>query len=424
MTVLDAQSRIAEIRSMLGLHRPTATDAASGFANALRSEVDGAATAAPALGRTTPVSGTAVVEAAQKYAGTPYKFGSNTPESGLDCSGLVQRAYADVGIKLPRTARDQASFGTAVPSLAQARPGDLLAFGRPVNHIAIYAGNNTMVVAPHTGEVVKTERVTGHPTAIRRVIPVSTTPALRPAALSTTQLPESVPYADLFQAAGTRYGVPPALLAAVAKVESGYNPNAVSRAGAQGLMQIMPSTARGLGVDALNPAQAVDGAARLLSSHLKQFGNVDLALAAYNAGGSAVSRYGGIPPFAETQAYVPKVKAALAALTATGHATESTTLTPSALAALSLGAASPLGTSPLDASPSLGASPLGSLSLGSPSLGSPSLGADAASLLGASPSSDASSLLGAGSSLLGGATSPPLASLLSAESTQDGGLLA
>jgi soluble lytic murein transglycosylase-like protein len=124
-----------------------------------------------------------------------------------------------------------------------------------------------------------------------------------------------VPYADLFNAAGAKYGVSPKLLAAVAKVESGYNPKAVSPAGARGLMQIMPGTAKGLGVsDAFDPAQAVEGAAKLLSSNLKEFGSVDLALAAYNAGGGAVKKHGGIPPYAETQAYVPKVKAALAAL--------------------------------------------------------------------------------------------------------------
>jgi peptidoglycan DL-endopeptidase CwlO len=124
-----------------------------------------------------------------------------------------------------------------------------------------------------------------------------------------------VPYADLFNAAGAKYGVSPKLLAAVAKVESGYNPQAVSKAGARGLMQIMPGTAAGLGVtNAFDPAQAVDGAAKLLSSNLKEFGSLDLAVAAYNAGGGAVKKYGGIPPYAETQAYVPKVKAALAAL--------------------------------------------------------------------------------------------------------------
>jgi peptidoglycan DL-endopeptidase CwlO len=138
------------------------------------------------------------------------------------------------------------------------------------------------------------------------------TTAARPATGGTVA---GVPYADLFNAAGAKYGVSPKLLAAVAKVESGYNPQAVSKAGARGLMQIMPGTATGLGVtNAFDPAQAVDGAAKLLSRNLKEFGSLDLALAAYNAGGGAVKKYGGIPPYGETQAYVPKVKAALAAL--------------------------------------------------------------------------------------------------------------
>ena len=123
-----------------------------------------------------------------------------------------------------------------------------------------------------------------------------------------------MPFADLFVAAGAKHGVSPKLLAAVAKVESGYDRNAVSPAGARGLMQIMPATARELGVDPMDPAQAVDGAARLLAGHLKTFDSLPLALAAYNAGAGAVRRYGGVPPYAETQAYVPKVKAALAAL--------------------------------------------------------------------------------------------------------------
>lgn len=139
-------------------------------------------------------------------------------------------------------------------------------------------------------------------------------PANLVAATSLSGAVSGIPYADLFNAAGEKYGIPPRLLAAVAKVESNYDQRAVSPAGAQGLMQIMPSTARGVGVDAFDPAQAVDGAARILTANLKEFGSLDLALAAYNAGGGAVRRHGGIPPFAETQAYVPKVKAALAAL--------------------------------------------------------------------------------------------------------------
>ena len=129
---------------------------------------------------------------------------------------------------------------------------------------------------------------------------------LRPATGLTGHV-SGVPYAELFNAAGARYGVPPQLLAAVAKVESEFNRHAVSPAGARGLMQLMPSTARGLGVDPFDPAQAVDGAARLLKENLARFGSTELALAAYNAGPGAVRRYGGVPPYAETQNYVRKI---------------------------------------------------------------------------------------------------------------------
>ena len=94
----------------------------------------------------------------------------------------------------------------------------------------------------------------------------------------------------------------------MAKAESNYNAVAVSPAGARGLMQLMPGTARSLGVDPNDPTQAVNGAARLLSGLIKQFdGRVDLALAGYNAGPGAVQRYGGVPPYSETRSYVQRV---------------------------------------------------------------------------------------------------------------------
>ena len=111
----------------------------------------------------------------------------------------------------------------------------------------------------------------------------------------------------LFSEAGARYGVDPALLKAVAWTESNFRPDAVSHAGAQGLMQIMPGTADGLGVDPMVPAQAVDGAARYLRQQLDRFGDVRLALAAYNAGPGAVEQHGGVPPYDETIGYVAKV---------------------------------------------------------------------------------------------------------------------
>lgn len=128
---------------------------------------------------------------------------------------------------------------------------------------------------------------------------------------------DNVPYADLFKAAGAKHGISPSILAAVAKTESAFDPTAVSHAGAQGLMQFMPATAADMGVDPFDPASAIDGAARYLAQNLRQFGSIDLALAAYNAGPGAVQTHGGIPPFAETQAYVPKVLSA-AGLTSSG----------------------------------------------------------------------------------------------------------
>jgi peptidoglycan DL-endopeptidase CwlO len=262
-----------------------------------------------------------VVAAAKKYLGTKYVFGSSDPGKGLDCSALVQRAYRDLGIELPRNSWQQAKAGTKVDGLANARPGDILAFDSPVDHVAIYLGGNKMIAAPKPGDHVKIQSVYETPTAIRRVVGTESagaayaTSAVRPASLQNAGSLSGVPYADLFVQAGNKHGVSPKLLAAVAKVESGYNPKAVSPAGAQGLMQLMPGTAKGLGVrNSFDPAQAIEGAAKLLSRNLKEFKSLPLALAAYNAGGGAVHRYGGIPPFAETQAYVPKVQKALAQL--------------------------------------------------------------------------------------------------------------
>lgn len=261
------------------------------------------------------VTGSSVVADAERYLGVPYQWGGTSPTSGFDCSGFTQHVFGDLGISLPRTAAEQqASAGQSVPSLAQAQPGDLLFFGSPAEHVGIYLGNGQMINAPHTGAVVRIESVWETPSSILRVAgsggpasPAAVTGS--PVMSGSAGLNPAVPsqYAGLFLQAGARYGVSPSLLAAVAQAESGFNPGAVSPAGAIGLMQLMPGTAAGLGVDPHDPAQAIDGAARLLASNLRQFGSVELAVAAYNAGAGAVQRYGGIPPYPETQAYVAKV---------------------------------------------------------------------------------------------------------------------
>jgi soluble lytic murein transglycosylase-like protein len=124
---------------------------------------------------------------------------------------------------------------------------------------------------------------------------------------SATPPPEAMD--KVIEAAATRHGVDPNLVRAIVRVESNFNPRAVSRKGAMGLMQLMPATAQSLNVNnAFDPNQNVDAGVRHLKSLLDNYnGDVPLTLAAYNAGSGAVRRNNGIPPFRETQDYVRKI---------------------------------------------------------------------------------------------------------------------
>jgi hypothetical protein len=320
--LVAVQARISQIQALVQGVSPTrkpalvSTAAGSGSTSGASGTTFDEVMAKAGSGVETSSLGEQAVEIAKKYLGIDYRWGGTDPKTGLDCSGLTQLVYGQLGVSLPRVSGDQAKAGTKVASMSDAKVGDLVFFGSPVHHVGIYIGDGKMLDAPRTGKQVQIRNVYETPSAIRRVLPetgASSVSALLSSSGSTagggsTGSLGATPYAQLFTAAGKRYGVDPALLSAVAKAESAYRPDAVSPAGARGLMQLMPGTARDLAVDPDVPSQAVDGAARLLAGHLRTFnGRVDLALAAYNAGPGAVRKYGGVPPFDETRTYVQRV---------------------------------------------------------------------------------------------------------------------
>ena len=133
--------------------------------------------------------------------------------------------------------------------------------------------------------------------------------ALQTATAASAPSGSSGAYDSMIASAAARYGIDPAILHGLIQQESGFDPNATSSAGAMGLTQLMPGTASSLGVaNPLDPSESIEGGARYLSQMLGDFsGNVNDALAAYNAGPGAVKQYGGVPPYPETQDYVTKV---------------------------------------------------------------------------------------------------------------------
>jgi cell wall-associated NlpC family hydrolase len=181
MTVTDAIGRIAQIQATLvqldtgtktaatssplasGASATSATDFASALSGALGA-TDGTTTG--------KVTGADVVADAKKYLGVPYVFGG-TSASGLDCSGLVQRVFKDLGIDVPRLVSGQSTVGTEVPSLAQAQPGDIIVTNGG-EHIVIYAGDGKVIHAPSEGRnvsLVDNWMSDSDIVTIRRVVP-------------------------------------------------------------------------------------------------------------------------------------------------------------------------------------------------------------------------------------------------------------
>lgn len=188
MTMIDAISQINQIQAtitQLSSGRPPAAAAASSNSATFAQALAAAGTPATVPGLSTApgtATGAAVVEDAKKYLGVPYVWGGTDPKTGLDCSGLVQRVYKDLGIDLPRVAVDQGNAGTTVPNLAAAKPGDLLVM-RNGAHIGIYMGNNQYIHAPQPGENVTIADIPAGAVfdKITRIIPDVPAPAAKPA---------------------------------------------------------------------------------------------------------------------------------------------------------------------------------------------------------------------------------------------------
>ena len=180
MTIIVAMGRIEQIQSTLielsGVQAAqqlvSSNASADTFAVALAAALGTTGMSGTGVATGAGVTGTDVAAAAQKYLGVPYVFGGEDA-TGMDCSGLVQRVFADMGVDVPRLVSGQMSIGTEVGSLADARPGDLIVTGGG-GHISIYVGNNKVIHAPYPGRdvsLVDTFMTDADIDTIRRVVP-------------------------------------------------------------------------------------------------------------------------------------------------------------------------------------------------------------------------------------------------------------
>ena len=204
--MVAALGRIEEIRTQIA-QLSTASSSAAAAPTSTASSAAGATAFAEALSTATGttasggVTGQSVVDDAMQYLGVPYVFGGEDA-SGMDCSGLVQKVFANLGIEMPRVVPDQAKLGTEVGSLAEAQPGDLIV-SADYGHIAIYAGNGMKIHAPRPGgevEFVPVRIGDAQIDTIRRIVPTASastastggtsalTSALSAAGLSTASL--------------------------------------------------------------------------------------------------------------------------------------------------------------------------------------------------------------------------------------------
>jgi soluble lytic murein transglycosylase-like protein len=206
----------------------------------------------------------------------------------------------------------QAQMG-AVPVLTNQLGSSVAAM--PLGYADVAAGaaagmgsSTTSVTTPDFGSVVRQVEL-GAAQAYGATVPTGAPGALG-GVPGADQVNAATPHAALFNEAGARWGIPPTVLAGMAYVESRFQNDAVSQAGAVGMMQFLPSTAASMGVNPHDPSSAIDGAARYLRTALDRFGSLDMAIGAYNIGPGAMARAGAVNPGTQADRYVTAVRAA------------------------------------------------------------------------------------------------------------------
>jgi len=215
----------------------------------------------------------------------------------MDSIAEIQNRISDIQGKI-------ASLTTAAPVAPPTA-----ASGQPVGTFAQALANEQ---APGGYAAVPSAALSPLPPAIIGRRPLSPlVPA--PNQIVTIRPGDTTAYQPLIDRYATQNGLAPSLVGAVIQTESGGNPRAVSRAGAMGLMQLMPDDVLGAGIsDPFDPEQNISAGTKQLANLMQQYGgNLDLALAGYNAGPGAVRKYGGVPPFHETETYIKKVRSAM-----------------------------------------------------------------------------------------------------------------
>ena len=293
------QARIQQIEQQFALRRPAATVATTAAAS-----VPTTALGASALGEVGP-SAAVATPSTDAISGLSTALGIDDSSALGQVSGLggvTGDVFSQLGTSTSSLTGLEGLTSGAVPGVGTTTGSFDDVFAAAVQRLRL--GWNSATVPGTAGVTGVTATPSyGGTTATA----TSSAPTIVAGVSVAGSVAPTTPYASMFEAAGTKYGIPPRVLAAMGWVESRFRTDAVSSAGAVGMMQFLPGTAASMGVDPYDPASAIDGAARYLRSGVDRFGSLEEAIAAYNVGPGAIARAGGVQPGTQAERYLTKV---------------------------------------------------------------------------------------------------------------------